>query len=143
MCQSGYNVLHEKRGISRLYEDIQKPPYTILFNSGLTATKLWRAIEVLRRVDAFLKVEQGNREGKERLIAIHGNRVLLYLIFRALAPNVLDQDNADAEMSRIPELAEDRLARLIKEVVKNHSASYAGNIFKNTTKCSAIVSAIA
>jgi hypothetical protein len=135
--------VNAKRAISRLYEDIQKPPYTILFNTGLTATKLWRAIEVLRKVDAFLKVKQSKREGKERLIAIHGNRVLLHLIFRALAADVLDQDNADAEMARIPELAEDRFARLIKEVVTNHSASYAGNIFKNTTKCTAIVSAIA
>jgi hypothetical protein len=132
-----------KRAISRLYEDIQKPPYTILFNSGLTATKLWRAVEVLRKVDTFLKAEQAKREGKERLVAIHGNRVLLYLIFRALAPDVFDQENADAEMARIPELAADRLARLIKEVVINHSSSYAGNIFKNTTKCTGIVSAIA
>jgi hypothetical protein len=131
-----------KRAISRLYDDIQKPPYTILFNSGLTATKLWRAVEVLRNVDAFLRVEQRKREGKERLVVIHGNRVLLYLVFRGLAPDVLEQENADAEMARIPQVAEDRLARLIKEVVTNHSASYAGNIFKNTTKCTAIVSAI-
>jgi len=136
------HCMNAKRGISRLYEDIQKPPYTILFNSGLTATKLWRAVEVLRKVDEFLKVKQSKREGKERLIAIHGNRVLLYLIFRALASDVFDQDNADVEMARIPQLAEDRLARLIMEVVTNHSASYAGNIFKNTTKCTAIVSAI-
>ena len=137
------HCVNSKRAIGRLYDDITKPPYTILFNPGLTATKLWRAVEVLRKVDEFLRVEQKKREGKERLVAIHGNRILLYLIFRALSSDVLDQDNADAELARIPELAEDRLAKLTNEVVTNHSGSYAGNIFKNTTKCTAIAAAIA
>jgi hypothetical protein len=138
------HCMNAKRAISRLYDDITKPPYTILFNAGLTATKLWRAVEVLRKVDAFLKVEQKKREGKERLIAVHGNRVLLYLIFRALPSDVLEQDSADAEMARIPGLAEDRFVSLVKEVLTKHPASsYVGNIFKNTTKCTAIVTAIA
>jgi hypothetical protein len=136
------HCMNAKRAISRLYDDITKPPYTILFNAGLTATKLWRAVEVLRKVDVFLRAGQEKREGKERLVAIHGNRILLYLIFRALSSDVLDQDNADTEMSRIPQLAEDRLAKLVKEVLTNYSGSYAGNIFKNTTKCTAIVGAI-
>ena len=137
------HCMNAKRAISRLYDDITKPPYTILFNPALTATKLWRAVEVLRKVDAFLKVEQKKREGKERLVAIHGNRVLLYLTFGALPPNVLDQDNADAEMNQIPGLAEDRLNRLTTEVLTKYAAfSYVGNIFKNTTKCTEIVKAI-
>jgi hypothetical protein len=134
--------MEAKRAISRLYEDIEKAPYTVLFNPALSATKLWRAVEVLRKVDEFLKVEQGKREGKERLIAIHGNRVLLYLVFKALAPSGFSGEKAEMEMGRIPELAADRLGKLNYEVLTNHSASYAGNIFKNTTKCKAIVSAI-
>ena len=43
-----------KREVSRLYEDIEKAPDTVIFNSGLSALKLF-AVEVLRRVDAFLK----------------------------------------------------------------------------------------
>jgi AIPR protein len=132
-----------KRAISRLYEDIEKPPYTVLFNSSLSATKLWRAVEVLRKVDEFLKNEQRKRDGKERLIAIHGNRVLLYLVFRALGPGIFDGEKAEADIGRVPRLAAESLARLTNEVLTNHSSSYPGNIFKNTTKCKAIVSAIA
>jgi hypothetical protein len=132
-----------KSGISRLYEDIDKPPYTVLFNSSLSATKLWRAVEVLRKVDALLKLEQSNREGKEKLIAIHGNRVLLYLIFTALGSSIFDGDSADGEMAKIPSLVTDRLNKLTAEILKNHPSSYPGNIFKNTTKCKEIVAAIA
>ena len=137
------HCMNAKRAISRLYDDITKAPYTILFNAGLTATKLWRAVDVLRRVDTFLRSGQKNREGKERLVAIHGNRVLLYLIFRSLPPDVFEKDSADAEMARIPVLAEDRLARLTNEVLTKYApSSYVGNIFKNTTKCSAIAASI-
>jgi hypothetical protein len=137
------HCMNVKRAISRLYEHIEKPPYTLIFNSGLTAVKLWRAVEVLRRVDALLKVEHDKREGKGRLIAVHGNRVLLYLVFRALGEAVFNGDNGTAEIANIPQLVTKSLDGLIAEIAKNHSASYAGNIFKNATKCKEIVSAIA
>ena len=132
-----------KSNISKLYEYIEKPPYTILFNSALTATKLWRSVEVLRAVDTILKGEQKKREGKERLIAIHGNRVLLYLVFRALGPSVFEAENVDVEIAQIPLLVQGFLDQIIPQVMTNHATSYAGNIFKNTTKCKEIVAAIA
>jgi hypothetical protein len=134
--------MEAKRAISRLYEDIEKPPYTVLFNAGVTPTKLWRSVEVLRNVDEFLKKEQQEREAKEKLIAIHGNRVLLHLVFKALGAKVFDDDKAQAEMARIPEISLDRLNKITKEVLTNHSASYPGNIFKNTAKCTAIVAEV-
>jgi hypothetical protein len=132
-----------KREVSKLYEDVNGAPYTILFNSSLPALKLWRAVEVLRRVDVFLKNEQSIREGKERLIAIHGNRLMLYLVFKALGPVVLDTDEPDVEMAKIPQIATNALDKLTAEILTNHSASYAGSLFKNITKCKSIALAIA
>lgn len=132
-----------KREVSRLYEDIEKPPYTILFNSGLSALKLWRAVDVLRRIDLFLKETQANKDGKERLVAVHGNRLLLYLVFKKLSPDIFDVENADEEIAKVPVLASDRLSRLTAEILQNYSASYPGQLFKNITKCKAIASAIA
>lgn len=134
--------VNAKRGISRLYEDIAKPPYTVLFNPGLTALKLWRAVDVLRNVDALLKSEQSKRGGKERLVAVHGNRVLLYLVFRNLPQTVFEMENAEGDMKRIPAMATDQLDKMTAEISKNYLTSYPGNIFKNLSKCKAIVSAI-
>jgi AIPR protein len=132
-----------KREVSRLYDDIEKPPYTLLFNSTLTALKVWRAVEVLRRLDVFLKEAQSNKEGKERLIAIHGNRLLLFLVFRELSPAIFDGDDADSALAKVPQIATRCLARLTAEIIQNYSASYPGQLFKNITKCKAIATAIA
>jgi len=135
--------VNAKGNIGRLYEDITKPPYTILFNSSLTAVKLWRAVEVLRSVDTLLKAEQKKREGKEKLCSIHGNRIILYLIFRKLSPAIFEAESTDADMKRIPALVTDYLDKITAEIAKNYAASYVGNVVKNISKCKAIVAAIA
>jgi hypothetical protein len=131
-----------KREVSRLYEDITKAPYKIFFNSGLTALKIWRAVDVLRRVDGFLKEAQANKEGKERLVAIHGNRVLLFLVFRELSPDIFTRETVEEEFSKIPSLAGKCLALLTAEIAKKYSTSYPAQLFKNITKCKAIANAI-
>ena len=67
-----------------LYEDITKPPYTSIFNPSTTALALWRAVTILRLCEAKLKTEQQEKTGKEQLIAIHGNRFVLHVVFHRL-----------------------------------------------------------
>ena len=130
-----------KREVGRLYEDIKKPPYTVLFNSGLTALKVWRAVQVLRATDAFLTATQKQKDGKERGIAIHGNRMLLYLVFRQL-PEAFFTDNADQDLAKVSQIAENRLALLTSEILKEYSGSYPAQLFKNVKKCTAIAKAV-
>jgi hypothetical protein len=114
-----------------------------LFNPSLNAIKLWRAVEMLRAVDAFLKEEQKKREGKEKLCAIHGNRVLLYLVFQKLTPTFFDEVTIDADLAKVPQLVTDYLEKMANEITANYSSSYVGNVFKNITKCKIIAQAIA
>jgi hypothetical protein len=132
-----------KREVSKLYEDVQQAPYTVLFNSSLSALRLWRSVEVLRRVDVFLRQAQARTEGKERLIAIHGNRLIAYLVFRELGTNVLEADDADIEITtRTPSIAEDALADLTKLIFDSYAGAYPASLFKNITKCKAIAAAV-
>jgi AIPR protein len=62
------HAVNAKQAVGRFYEDINKAPYTILFNSSLTAIKLWRAVEVLRGVDMALKDQLKQREGRENSV---------------------------------------------------------------------------
>lgn len=139
------HAVNAKQAIGRFYEDTTKPPYTLLFNSALSVIKLWRAIEVLRKVDAFLKAEQKKREGRERGCVVHGNRVLLHLIFKALDPAIFVEESTtpDAEYAKIPSLLTDYLTKVSTEIAQKYTPSYVGNIFKNITKCKAIVAAVA
>jgi hypothetical protein len=93
-----------KREVGRLYDDIQQAPYRILFNPSLTALRMWRSVEVMRLVDEELK-RQASREGKDRLIAVHGNRFVLHLVFWSLG----NYESASPEefeeiKKRVPEL---------------------------------------
>jgi hypothetical protein len=136
------HAVNAKQAVGRFYEDITRAPYTILFNLSVTGIKLWRAVMLLRAVDDFLKQEQKNRDGKEKLCAIHGNRVLLYLAFKELSPGVFETDDVDAEMARVPKLVTSYLDKMAAEIVNNYSTVYVGNIFKNISKCKAIVAAV-
>jgi len=117
-----------------LYEDITKPPYTVIFNKGTTARALWRAVTVLRIVDSALKSEQKTRAGKEQLIAIHGNRFVLHLVFQKLAlePGE-DGDALDAVV--IASQTFEMLEATIDNVLTHYQSAYPANLFKNASRC--------
>lgn len=136
------HAVNAKQAIGRFYEDISKSPYTIIFNSALTANRMWRSVEVLRIVDNLLKNEQKNRESKEKLCVIHGNRVLLHLVFRDF-PAIFEADNINGFSAQIEQMITSYIDKMAAALNKNYSTSYVGNVFKNITKCRAIANAIA
>lgn len=130
-------AVQAKREVSKLWDDIERPPYTILFNSALSPSKLWRVVEILRIVDSMIKEEQSKREGRDRLIAIHGNRFVLNRVFRILPTDKfddidLDVDKVKQEASSETALILDALTQIVNE---NYSNSYPANLFKNKSKC--------
>jgi hypothetical protein len=72
-------AVQAKREVGRLWEDISQKPYTDIYNSGVTATKLWRAVQVMRDVNSFLKTKELDSTSRERSIYIHANRFVLHL----------------------------------------------------------------
>lgn len=121
-----------KREVSRLYDDIETPPYTALFNPSTTALRLWRSVQVLRLVDAVLRGEQKKREGKERLIAVHGNRFILHVVFRRIETNQFDDPALDFEKVRtsISELTPLILDQVTKTAMAQFPTAYPSNLFK-------------
>ena len=66
--------------IIALTENIEKPPYKSLFNSGTNSFSLYNGVQVLRTVDRLLKQHEATSTGRKRLVLVHGNRFLLHLI---------------------------------------------------------------
>jgi len=132
-----------KREVGRLYDDIQQAPYKILFNPSLAALRMWRSVEVMRLVDEALK-RQASREGKDRLIAVHGNRFVLHLVFRGLGnyESASPEDFGEIK-KRITELTLQALAKVTAAKEKQAASSYPANFFKNATKCKELETAIA
>lgn len=127
------HCVQAKREVGKLWEDITKPPYTILFNSGTSAIRMWRAVEIMRAVEAQLKADQSASEGKVKLIATHGNRFVLHMVFRS----GLDPDGSDLDATReaVPPAVKSTLSSLIDATKKLYESSYPSNLFKNLTKC--------
>jgi AIPR protein len=71
-----------KREISTLWRDITKPPYTTLFNERISARDVWRAVIVLRSVEAELESVDKSSQSRGDLIAVHGNRFILHHVFQ-------------------------------------------------------------
>ncbi|HLW72122.1 MAG TPA: AIPR family protein [Candidatus Binataceae bacterium] len=127
-------VVFAKAAQGRLYDDVTKPPYTALFNPSVSAYKLWRSVEVMRLVDITLKACQKSLTGKDRYIAVHGNRFILYIVFQSLA--ALDSPKCDFENLKagIPAQTQAILQRTITASNKLFPETYAGNLFKNASK---------
>lgn len=121
-----------KRYISALWESTKKEPYTKLFNSETTAISLWRAVRMMNSVDDLLQVEGDKLTDKERLIAVHGNRFILFYVFSKIGRTRLQSDENIADLESAGKLiATDALARLRSEIPKRFPDAYPGNIFKN------------
>jgi hypothetical protein len=130
-------AVQAKREIRKLWDNIERNPYKMLFNPSLTGIRLWRAVEVKRVVDCKLDGEKSKRDGRERLICVHGNRLILHQVFRRLPVDKFD--DLDYEFERVKELASEEtisvLNDLITAVNQKYPNSYPANIFKNKSKC--------
>jgi hypothetical protein len=129
-----------KDKISSLWENIEKAPYKILFNASINGSELWKLVQILRIVDNKLSQEQKQRDGRERLFAVHGNRFILHLIYKSL-PNIFFSSSSELISSQINEI-EDCTSSFLENVVSEtnnlYPNSYPANIFRNITKCQEI-----
>jgi hypothetical protein len=128
-------AVQAKREVGMLYEDITKPPYTAIFNKSTTARALWEAVTVLRTAEAALTSEQQRRNGKEQLIAIHGNRFVLHLVFQQLQQDSANNNAALDLENHIREMIKRMLDGTIRNVLDHYPTAYPASLFKNATKC--------
>jgi hypothetical protein len=126
-----------KGNVGRLWEDIKKPPYKLLFNSSVSALRVNRCVDILRLVDGILADEQQHRSGPSKMVAIHGNRFLLHQVFKRMPDTILQDggrstnDNENSAREILPRLIDATL--VAKE--KLFPTSYLQSLFKNQDKC--------
>lgn len=137
-------AVQAKREVGRLYDSVEQPPYTILFNASVSAQRLWRAVEIMRAVEAMLKELQAEAAGKDKLIAIHGNRLVLHLVLAELGSAVLDDSSIDpaSVLERAKLLAPAVLQKVVAATLEKFPSAYPGNLFKNATKCKRLIESI-
>lgn len=118
-----------------------KAPYKLLFNGGVTATRLWSAVEVLRAVDDTLREEQKELDGRDRSVAVHGNRLIAHAVFKTLSQDVLDDHTAsfDNPRGQAPDLTRRALAEARAIVERDYPNNYLASLFKNASRCRDVI----
>ncbi len=130
-----------KREISRLWDTGERGAYPKLFNPTVTYLRIWRSVNVMRRVEEILTEEQAKLDGRPRGIAIHGNRLVLHLVFRQLPTSKVDDPRFDwaspTTYPNLDQLVSVTLSALIEKAEAN-SPGYPASLFKNASKCASL-----
>jgi hypothetical protein len=64
------------------------------------------------------------------------------MIFRALLHLAKEGESFDTHKAQVPAMAADILSRVIAKVTSLFPATYAGNLFKNISKCRELAAAL-
>jgi AIPR protein len=134
-------AVQAKREIGRLWEDTDKAPYRVLFNSSVSGLSVWKSVQTLRVIDDELKnLERDSDDGRNRLLAIHGNRFIAHLVFCSLKDRSNEQELelSDSYRNLIGEQTREVYIQLTKAVNDLYPDSYLASLFKNGKKCQII-----
>ncbi len=132
-----------KREIGKLWDDINKPPYTELFNASIKWQLLFNSIKVFRGVIKYLNANRPNARG-QRLTSIHtyGNYFILHIAFKLIDVQKIMNPNLDIDTylsgSEFTDLLNNIVRATFTEVEINYGTSLIHQLFRNYTKCSAL-----
>ncbi|WP_417564865.1 AIPR family protein [Marinobacter sp.] len=127
-----YYAVQAKREISKLWDDIQKPPYKLLFNGGVKSMDILKEVEVLKSVDTFISQYRSELSARDELLITHGNRFLLHCVMQYLHEEIKKEVPNKEVINEACELFFVELGEVIEDL---HPSSYLGSLFKNTSKC--------
>lgn len=135
-CQNAdiaYTV-NAKAEIGRLWEDIERPPYKVLFNPSVSGPGVWRLVQIMRAVEKVLQGLKKDVDGRRRLLAVHGNRFILHVVLRRLDATVVDS-KAALDVQTVANVAATSFDAVLASVNKRYPEAYLANLFKNLEKC--------
>lgn len=130
-----------KNQIGRLFEDLQAPPYTDLFNDSTSAREVWRAVCVMRAADHEVEVMSTSALPRASLIAAHGNRFLLYLVFQDPALSGWRDERVGLEQLKkdATQAARGAFSRLATYLDQYEPNAYLQPLFKTLDRCKRVI----
>jgi hypothetical protein len=127
-------MVQAKREVSRLWNSTEKAPYKVLFNPSLEGPKLWKNVQVLRKVENWIRSEANNKDGRDRLVLVHGNRFVLMLAF-ILIDKFLVENQRKPDDIETNELVSSAYEKLKQAVAIKYPTDQVASLFKNNQKC--------
>jgi hypothetical protein len=130
-------AVQAKREIGKLWEDLDKAPYKLLFNASVTGPTLWRQVQIVRVVEVALAGHRSDADGRRRLLAVHGNRLITHLVMNCLVAGIVDGSGAldGAAAKQLMDMTEKVFEAVLMSVNAEYGDAYLASVFKNAAKC--------
>ncbi|WP_422378722.1 AIPR family protein [Roseibium sp.] len=146
-CRLSVGVAVEvKREIGAIWADPKSKPYTEIFPKDLSATTVWRCVNVMREVDEFLQSTRANSdiEPRRAMVAAHLNRLILHIVLTkpTIARWLSDYSSSHEIPSNVLELTKEIFISVVDYVDEKYEGSYLGSLAKNREKCQEIVDVV-
>ena len=128
-----------KRNVGALVENVNKQPYTVLFNSSVSGFMIWNSVRIMRATDKKLKQKETAYQSKDRLALVHGNRFMLHMIFLKYKEagynlgNQLIDDTVIQEQTA--KFCDEIIPKQIQTMIDGYPDAYPAHIFKNVSQC--------
>ena len=135
------HVALAKRNVGALSEDITKPPYKVLMNTGTNSFAVLNSVMIIRSVEKKLQQKKTSLAGRERLVAVHANRFIEHCVLQSIKTNVRFLSGViicDTIQEQINTIVDELIPKITTIINTLYAESYPANIFKNVTKCKSI-----
>jgi AIPR protein len=77
-----------KNNIGKLWDDLSKAPYKSLFNTSVSASKVWNCVQAQRMIDDAIESRKKiHKTQREQRTLTSGNRVIAGLVFKQMLVN--------------------------------------------------------
>lgn len=142
-CKSGdlQYAIWSKKQIGLLWDNIETPPYSDLFNEELTGGKIWKSIRIMRVIEADLNPFQARTEPQpRRSIAINGSNVIAHMVFSILPREEVENTGAAIIEEHINEKTILVLNTIVEVIAEHYPDAMVGRLFYNYTKTNDIIS---
>lgn len=126
-----------KREISLFWEDLSSSSYRALFNPSLSGAKLWRFVQIQRKIDEAIISEAKHVNDFSNKVSVHGNRLIAHEVYSRL--DLLDIELNDVKqqacLREIPGLVKKLLVTVPTIIDEKFPDAVLSGVFKNVTKC--------
>lgn len=132
-------IVQLKGQIGKIWDDLTKPPYKLLFNTGTTGIYVWRCVQISRMIESeLLIIEKSYGTLREQKIVRYGNRLIAGLVFGEIDPKNLNDPSKEISQIASEKFVKERAGVYARKVVGYVQDTYPNsmipNLFKNQTK---------
>jgi len=113
--------------------------------ASVSGPDLWRYVGILRTTEQVLQKAQEARSGRNRMFAVHGNRLVEWLVFQKMKDGgpIADDPASPDTRAFVEKATMDALDEVTATANSIYGTDvYLASLFKNLTKCRAIVKQI-